>query len=180
MPDYRVFLAVLTVAVAAGAALLIRYAGPGFWARGGGFYLTVALLLYLGWLVSQLVSLARRQRGLRRPWERLQGKPLGRGPLFTFGGGREASRTGGRVAQRQAAAATSTLSVEGASARAETEPTQAEIEKAERLRAEGRDWQAICAEINPKYARLSPEDKQVYSFLLQAFVAARSTGRGGE
>src|SRR5438094_5027873 len=91
---YRVFLIILTIFVIVGAMFLIRYMDQSSWAQGGPLYIGIGLLLFFGWVISQFVSLRRRQEPLDLPpikFTRTQGEA---GRTFTFTMGPEATQPG--------------------------------------------------------------------------------------
>jgi hypothetical protein len=178
---YRVVLIVLTIAVTVGAVILIRYVEQGFWDQGGGLYLTLGLLLFFGWVIGEFVSLARRQKLMSVPPLQFTKTPVSPAQTFTFTRGRQANQSANRAAGRarsDTVTSSKTFSRGVAPAPADTQPTQPQIEQADRLEREGRDWESICALINPKYSGMPSEDKQVYNLLVQTFVAARRAQRG--
>jgi len=175
---YRVVLVILTMAVIVGAVFFIRYVGQGFWDQGGGLYVTLALLLFFGWVIGQFVALAKRQRLMTVPGMKVTKTHEGPNQTFTFTMG---SR-GAQVAVRPAAPGNTltmskSFSVSASSVTEDTRPTEAQIEEADRLQREGRDWETICALVNPRHAEWPSIEKQVYNVLLQALVAARRAQR---
>ncbi|MGH7844472.1 MAG: hypothetical protein ACREQW_04785 [Candidatus Binatia bacterium] len=177
----RALLILLTIAVVAGAVFLIRYVDQGFWDQGGGLYVTLALLLFFGWVIGQFVSLARRQKRMELPPLNFTKTQQGPSQKFTFTLGAEAAEAADRPAAR-ARSDTVTLaksfSIATASAPEDTRPTPAQIEQADLLQREGRDWETICVLTNPQYGGWPAIERQVYNVLLQALVAAHRAQRG--
>jgi hypothetical protein len=172
---YRVVLVVLTIAVIVGAVFFIRYVGQGFWDQGGGLYVTLALLLFFGWVIGQFVSLAKRQRLMRVPGIEFTKTHKGPTQTFTFTMGPQAAHR--PAAPGDTLTMSKSFSVGASTVTEDTRPTEAQIEQADRLQREGRDWETICALVNPRHAEWPSIEKQVYNVLLQALVAARRAQR---
>jgi hypothetical protein len=181
IPFCRIFLVILTIAVVVGAVFLIRYVDQSFWDQGGGLYVTLALLLFFGWVIGQFVSLARRQKLMELPPLRFSKTQEGPSQTLTFTLGAEAAEAADRRAARARSAAVTlakSFSVGTSSASEDTRPTPAQIEQADLLQREGRDWETICMLTNPQYGRWPAIERQVYNMLLQALVAAHRAQRG--
>ena len=175
---YRVFLVIVTIAVVALAAFMIRYVEDSLLV----FCVIIGLLAFFGWVVGEFVSLARRQRLASFPGVKFTKTQDGPVQTFKFSMGPETTQPSAAApspADSNSVTFSKSFSFGTSSVPKESRPSPAQIEQAERWQREGRDWDSICGWTNPHYAGWEPAEKQVYKALLQALVAAHRVDRGG-
>ena len=162
---YRIVLVGLVVFVLGLLATILRHLPVGFGSQGEWFYLSIALLIFVAWVVSQFVGLSRRMRRIASGGAS--------GPTT------EARQTG---TYGQAAGARESVSSAYSWSReigvpAEDRLDDATLEQLDPLLTFGYDVDRLCRMANPRYAAWPEERQAAYRDYALAGIEAYRTRR---
>ena len=169
-------LAVVLLAAVTGAVLTALYLvltrwpeGYGLGPQGEGFYLAIAFVLVIGWVLGQLSWIMRRRR--RNAWTFSDGSEI---PLPKISTRKEGfSIQWGTAPNQDGAAAgstwTATIPVVTEGVRTFRLDRDA-LDAARSARASGADWEDVCRQVNREWPTMNALDRALYRNALEAAI----------
>lgn len=170
------------------AAAFLGYIGFAVWkteswgSQGEAAFLAIFVLLVIGWIANEFLSTRRSSGGgpglppVRGGSEELEGG----GRIFRFSiGTPPETREGGAVPGRRTFTFSRSFSGEmplPSLFDAHT-PDEAALATAEEHRSAGRDWDDVCARLNPGYGGWDQVRQALYRTYVEALLDARRQGR---
>jgi hypothetical protein len=170
---YVVMLAILAIAVVAALGYLVLHPPTSWGAQGEMFYLAVAFLLVIFWIMTQAAWLIKRRRRKhaaptgRLVWSETDVQMRPSGLSFKWG-------SQPREASQESTVKPWTWNFDSGPIATHTfKLDQAQLDQARTAREAGKSWEDIAKQVNPDYGFLNPFDQSLYQRALQLAVDAQ-------
>lgn len=168
-------LAAITGAVLGGLYYVVTHwpEGYGLGPQGEGFYLAIAFLLVIGWVLGQLTWIMRRRR--RNAWTFADGSEI---PLpritsnkqgFSIQWGARPDPASGSPPAEHTWSATIPVPTDQVRTFRLDQPA---LDNARAMRASGADWDLVCGHVNPEWSNMNTLDRALYQNALKAAIEA--------